>query len=231
MAEVDALRIPWATLWKVITAIALVWLWMRLWQLVMLVLVAIIIAVGLAPVVRWLERRGWPRWAASGAVTLLVFGTVIGFLVVTWSSLSDQARNLGGRLGELERAVMERAPQPVVELFREAGSKPDASMLAPYAAQLGRAIVGAVTVVVLAFILVFYFLVEGRSAYIWVQHFVPRKHRARFEEMVREAHLAAYGYVIGNVVTSACAGAYVYIVLSALRVPGSLLLALLAFLF
>ena len=231
MAEVVAMRLPWGTLWKVIAAVALVWLWMRLWQLVMLVLVAIIIAVGLAPVVRWLEDRRWKRWAAASSVTLLVFGLLVGFLVLSWSSLSDQAGNLGGRLGQLEREVTERAPRPIVDLFRQSGSKPDASMLAPYAARLGRAVAGAATVFVLAFILVFYFLLEGERTYVWVRDFVPRKHRARFDETAREAHEAAFGYVKGNVITSACAGAYVYIVLTALGVPGSLLLALLAFLF
>src|ERR671915_426554 len=108
MAEVVALRLPWTTLWKVLAAVALVWLWLRLWRLAMLVLVAIIIAIGLAPVVRWLEARRWRRWAAAGSVTLLVFGLVVGFLVLTWSSLSDQARDLGGRLGQLEREITER---------------------------------------------------------------------------------------------------------------------------
>ena len=201
MAEVVALRLSWGTLWKVIAAVALV------------------------------EDRRWPRWAAAATVTLFVFGLLVGFFVLSWSSLSDQAGNLGARLGELEREITDRAPQPIVDLFRQSGSKPDASMLAPYAARLGRAVAGAATVFVLAFILVFYFLLEGERTYGWVRDFVPRKHRARVDETAREAHEAAFGYVTGNVITSACAGAYVYIVLTALGVPASLLLALLAFLF
>jgi predicted PurR-regulated permease PerM len=231
MTEVNEVRIPWATLWKVLAAVALVWLWFRLWRVVMLLLVAIIIAIGLAPVVRWLERRRWSRGLAAGAVTLLVFGVVVAFLAVTWSSLSEQARELGGRLGELEQEFTRRAPQPLVDLVRQSGSKPDASMLAPYAARLGRAVVGAVTVFVLAFVLVFYFLLEGERAFGWVRHFVPARHRPRFDQTAREAHQAAFGYVAGNVVTSACAAAYVFIVLTALGVPAALLLALLAFLF
>jgi predicted PurR-regulated permease PerM len=225
------LRIPWTTLWKIIAAGVVVWLWLRLWRVVMLVLVAIIIAIGLAPVVRALERRRWPRWLAAGAVTLLVFGAVVGFLAVSWSSLSDQAHDLGGRLGQLEREVTQRLPPPLLDLIRQAGSKPDASTLAPYVQRLGRAAIGAVTIVVLAFILVFYLLLEGSRAFGWVRHHVPTKHRARFDETAREAHEAAFGLVLGNLVTSACAGVYVFVVLTALGVPAALLLALLAFLF
>jgi predicted PurR-regulated permease PerM len=229
MAEVSLLRIPWATLWKVITAIALVWLWLRLWQLVMVVLVAIIIAVGLAPATRWLERRRWPRWAAAAVVTLVVFGAFVGFFALTWASLSDQARDVGGRIGELEQDVAKRVPKPLIELFGQAGGKPGASMIAPYAARLGREVVSGIVVFVLAFILVLYLLVEAELTYAWVRHFVPEKHRARFDQTAREAREVAFGFVVGNIITSIFAAAYTFTVLTALRVPAALLLSLLAF--
>lgn len=115
--------------------------------------------------------------------------------------------------------------------MRRADARPDASMVAPYAVQFGRALLGGVTVFVLAFILVLYLLIEGQATYAWVRHFVPAPHRARFDQTAREAHEVAYGFVVSNVVTSACAGIYVYVVLTVLGVPASLLLALLAFLF
>jgi predicted PurR-regulated permease PerM len=228
MAEV---RVPWATLLKVIAAVALCFLWIRLWQTVTLVLVAIIIAVGLAPAVGWLERHRWPRWAASAGVVLVLVAILIGFLVLTWTSLADQAQNLGQRAREVEQEILKRAPQPIVDLIRQADSKPDASMLAPYEVRVGRAALAALAIFVLATILVVYFLIEGRQTYAFVRDFVPPRHRARFDRTADEAREVAFGFIVGNVITSTCAGIYFFFWLSVLGVPASLLLALLGFLF
>jgi predicted PurR-regulated permease PerM len=228
MAEV---RVPWATLLKVIAAVALCFLWIRLWQTVTLVLVAIIIAVGLAPAVGWLERHRWPRWAASAGVVLVLVAILIGFLVLTWTSLADQAQNLGQRAREVEQEILKRAPQPIVDLIRQADSKPDASMLAPYVVRVGRAALAALAIFVLATILVVYFLIEGRQTYAFVRDLVPPRHRARFDRTADEAREVAFGFIVGNVITSTCAGIYFFFWLSVLGVPASLLLALLGFLF
>lgn len=234
MADADRrtdIRIPWATLFKVLAAVAVWFLWFRLWHIVTLVLVAIIVAVGLAPAVAWLEERRWPRWLASATMVLLVVGTLLGFFVLTWNSIADQAENLGQRARELEQEVLKRAPRPIVDLFREADALPDASMIAPYAMKLGRGVLAALAIFVLATILVLYFLIEADVTYDWVRGFVPARHRARFDRTAREARDVAFGFVVGNVVTSTCAGIYFYAWLTILGVPASLLLAMLAFVF
>ena len=233
MAEIDRteIRIPWATIFKVLAAFFLWFLWFRLWQIVTLVLVAIIIAVGLAPAVRWLEGHRWPRWLASATLVLLLVGALVGFFVLTGAQLRDEAQNLGQRAQELEQEVLRRAPKPIVDLVREGNIKPDASMIAPYAMRLGRALLGGLAVFVLATILVLYFLIEAAQTYDWVRGFVPARHRARFDRTSTEACEVAYGFVVGNLVTSTCAAVYFYIWLTVLGVPASLLLALLAFVF
>ena len=80
MAESDrhlSLRIPWSTLLKVILAVALVAVLVRIWYILTLVLIAIIIAVGLQPAVTWLERRRWPRSAAAALVVFLMPGVTV----------------------------------------------------------------------------------------------------------------------------------------------------------
>jgi predicted PurR-regulated permease PerM len=234
MAEVaqrTELRIPWATIFKVLAAVFLYFLWFRLWQIVTLVLVAIIIAVGLAPGVDWLERRRWPRWLAAAVLVLLVVATLIGFFVVTGAQLTEQARTLGQRAGEIEQEILRRTPQPILDMVRQRDAKPDASMIAPYAMRIGRAVLAAVAVFVLAAILVLYLLIEAGPTYRWVRGFVPARHRSRFDSTAFEARDVAFGFVVGNVVTSACAAVYFYIWLTVLGVPAALLLALLAFVF
>ena len=61
-------ELPWRTLFKVIAAGALVWAWLQIWQLALLVVVAVLLAVALDPVVSWVQSRGLPRWGAATLV-------------------------------------------------------------------------------------------------------------------------------------------------------------------
>jgi len=223
-----SLDVPWVTLFKILAAIALVWVWRELMWVVMLGLVAVIIAVALDPAVRLLERRGWSRSLLSWVLVALIVGSLLGFLVVTWSSLAGQAQDLGARMSDVERAFEQRAPKVVVDAIRRSPA-PDASVLGPYVLSIGRSALAAIGAFLLAWVLVVYLLIEAEPTYRWTRGLVPERFRTRFDRTAREAAEAARGYVIGNTVTSVCAAVYTYAWLVGLHVPAALLLALLAF--
>ena len=110
-AVADAVRrrtmveLPWRTLFKVIAAGALVWAWLQIWQLALLVVVAVLLAVALDPVVSWVQSRGLPRWGAATLVCVALLALIVGFLMLTWSSLADEAKFVGERLPALERSM------------------------------------------------------------------------------------------------------------------------------
>src|SRR5882762_10096642 len=93
-----SLHISWSTLLKIIAAVALVSVLVRIWYILTLVMIAIIVAVGLQPAVAWLERRRWPRWVAASTVVFLLTGGIVGFVAVTWNSISGQSQVLGAHL-------------------------------------------------------------------------------------------------------------------------------------
>lgn len=223
------IHIPWSTLLKIIAAFAAVWLWHELVWVIMLVLIAIIIAVGLWPLIQRLEQQRWPRPLAAWTVVLVILGALGLFLFLTWSSLASQAHNLSERLLDLEKMTTTKLPAPLLDLLRRSGNNADASMLGPVVMSIGRGILSALTAFVLAWILVAYLVMEAEATYRWVRGFVPEQHRARFDRTAREARDVAIGFVIGNTVTSVCAGIYFFVWLSVLGVPAALLLAVLAF--
>jgi predicted PurR-regulated permease PerM len=214
---------------KVVGVIAFLWLARELAWLAMLLVIAMIIAVGLYPVVSWLEERRWPRWLAATTVVTVLVGLIVAFLGLTWSSLQAQSADLGARLQDVEREIQLRAPPPILAVLRDAGSQQ--STVVPVVSAMLRSLLSFTAAFALAWILVLYLLIEAEITYAWVRGFVPVSHRARFEQTANQAREAAFGYVVGNVVTSVCAAAYVFACLSGLRVPAALLLALLAFLF
>src|SRR5438270_11374812 len=101
MADVARRRVvvevPWRTLLKLILAVALVWVWLQIYQLVLLVVVAVLLAVTLDPVVAWVQRRGLPRWGAATVVGVALLSCMAGFPVRTGSARSVHAGQCGER--------------------------------------------------------------------------------------------------------------------------------------
>jgi len=52
-----AVVVPWRTILKIVAAAVMIWLWFKLVEVVLVVLVALLLAVTLNPVVTWFERR------------------------------------------------------------------------------------------------------------------------------------------------------------------------------
>src|SRR5476649_552642 len=102
-----SVEIPWHTILKVIAAAAMVWLWLKLVELALVVIVAVLLAVTLMPIVFWFDRHRWPRWigVACIAVALLALGG--GFAWLTWSSISDQAHFASQHFAQLERQLFD----------------------------------------------------------------------------------------------------------------------------
>jgi len=219
--------IRFRALLKVIAAAALVWLWLTLYQIVMLVIVAVLMAVTINPAVRWLEARRWPRWVAALAVSVLLLGLTIGFLWMTWSSLSEQATLLIARLDSSEQQL-DRFVPPWLRGVIEPNAGSAGSYAASFALRVARSTVTAGGVAFLGFILMIYFLIEGRTTTEWLLAFVPLRHRSRAEQTLVESERVIVAYAVGNGVTSIMAFAFTWVVLWWLEVPASLLLAVMA---
>lgn len=63
----------------VLAAAAALWLSYQVRNLIFMVFVSLFVAVAFAPPVQWLERRGWKRGPATGAVFLSAFLLAVGF--------------------------------------------------------------------------------------------------------------------------------------------------------
>jgi len=223
-----SLKIPWSTLLKVIAAIALVAILLRIWYILTLILIAIIVAVGLYPAVVWLERRGWSRAAAASTVVVALVGMLVAFLAVTWSSIMGQAQDVTQHLEQTAHQLAAQLPPPVEQALQRWGG-PNTSTIASYALWVAQSIVSAAATFVLASILVLYLLIEAAPTYTWIRGFLPADLRPRFDRTACEARDVASAYIVANFVTSVLAFLYTFAWLAALGVPAALVLAVLAF--
>src|SRR3984957_7483375 len=212
----------------------LVELFLRSKAVLIVVGLALFIAVGLDPVVSWLTRRGWPRWAAV-VVVLLAVAAVIGiFLATAIPPLTAQTT-----------ALVQKVPTYVKELQNhnsELGKLNDkyqiqskvTTLLQSKGSSLAGGVLGAGELVLSTFseilgviVLTIYFLAGLPSIKLFFYRLVPHSRRPRVILITDEITVKVGGYVLGNVLTSVIAGLGTFIWMMIFGVPYPVLLALL----
>jgi predicted PurR-regulated permease PerM len=221
--------LPVATIVKVVLAIFIVWLVLKLWSVFLLVLIAFLLAAALSPPVAWLERRGWPLGVAVSAVgvgLLALIAVVLGLLVpqlVTQGQLfAENLPEYIGPGGFLERRYPDLYAQ--IETFAEERGGGAAGQTLT----VGVTIVQGLLSGLLTLVLAFYLLLDGERAYRWVARYLSPVHGRKLRRAMPDIVAVVSGYVIGQSITSLLFGVFAYVTLSVLGVPEALLLAVLA---
>jgi predicted PurR-regulated permease PerM len=207
--------------------------------------VALFLALGLDPLVSWLEQK-LPRWLAILVVFIGVIGVFAGLLVTVIPVIVDQVSNLVTNFPEIaDRVVksdfvktMEQQLSGVVDFDAAAKSVTDfvsdpnnfvslgGGLLA-----VGAGVASGVTGSVIVLILTLYFLASLRSMKRVTYRFVPASKRAGFIDVSEDITSAVGRYVVGQVSLALVNGVLSAIFLSIIGAPQVVLLAFVAFLF
>ncbi|HEY1434697.1 MAG TPA: AI-2E family transporter, partial [Thermoanaerobaculia bacterium] len=180
-----ALRVPAATIAKLLVAAGLVFVLLRLWPALVLVFIAVLLAVALDPAVRVLERRGLSRSLSVAILAVTALGLAAIFLAVAMPPLVSQSVDFFQHLREYRRLVSTRlhADYPVLaKVADQIFDVPDSpgvakSLKEPLA--WGRVVIDAAEGIVLTLALSFYLLLDGKRTYAWLLAYVPRRHRRK----------------------------------------------------
>lgn len=218
--------VSWRAIAKVLAAAALVWAWFQLWQLVMVLVVAILIAVALHPVVRYLEQHRVPRWAGAFGSVLLLAAIVVGIIAASWVSVAEQSRFIVENVTGFYRHM--RASFPGIERFLPTA---DQGGIGQFALNFGQSAATAIGMFVIALVLTVYLLIEWKPTVEWVLAFVPDDKRPKMRRTLDESRDAVFSYVVGNALTSLITAVATFVALVVLKVPAALVLAIIAGLF
>ena len=228
------LHIPFTTILKVLLTATLVWAVIRLVPELLLLLFALLLAMALSPVVEWFERRGLSRPLAVFAVATLLAVLAVGFLLFVVPPLASQLGALAGNYPAFRARAAHDLSSGSPFLKQVALQVVDLPLSPEIAASLkqplawGQVAVISVTAAALLFVLVLYLLIDGKRTYAWLLAYVPRRHRSKMRRMLPEVSEVVVGYVQGQLLTSILYGLFAFAVLSLLRVPAALPLALFA---
>jgi len=227
-------RLPLATIVKVLLTALLVWAVLQLVPHFFLFLLTLLFAVTLSPAVAWLERRGLSRGAAVGVVGASLVTAILAFIFLVIPTLTEQVYALIQNLPAYRAGVEARLSHehPLLNglvlqiLDLPASPRVVASLKQPLA--WGQVAVVGVTVTILVIVLTLYLLLDGKRAYAWLLAYVPRHHRKKIAETIPEVSDVVIAYMQGQLVTSFLYGAFALIVLTVFHVPAAIPLAFLA---
>jgi predicted PurR-regulated permease PerM len=205
--------------------------------------VALFIALGLDPIVSWLERKHWPRWLAILTVLVAVLGVFTGLVFAVVPIIVEQTTQLVNVLPDVISRVLDEqwrqtltnqlggfidvdaVYNAVTDYFKNTSN---ITALAGGALQVGIGIANGVFGAIIVLILTLYFTASlphmKRAAY----RLVPASKRERFADLSEQVTSAVGRYVVGQITLALCNGVGSFIFLSIIHAPFSAVLAFIA---
>jgi len=229
------------TIAMVMIAIGVSWLVYVARDVLLIVYVSVLLAIGFGPIVRAIERhpvrrgdRALPRWFAILVVYLVIVGvlTIAGFLIIP--PFVEQAQELWRRLPSL----LDKAQTFLIdhgllnhritleEAVRNAPGTPGTAVgtVATAVGSIVRFIVAFITILILTF----YLLVESDALFSGFGRLFPREARPRVLDASRQIRTKVSAWLNGQLILAGTIGASAAIGLYLLGVPYFYVLALVA---
>jgi predicted PurR-regulated permease PerM len=194
---------------------------------------ALVIAIGLEPAVAWLGRRRVPRWAGVTVVILALLGAFGGFLAVAIPQLVTQASSFVAQVPTFLQELQDRNSLlgDLNQRFNIVSGVE--SLLGSGGLTLFNGILGASAVVLdvlsstlIVVVLIIYFLGDLPRIRRGMYRAVPNSRRPRFILIADEIFAKVGAYVLGIIVLAVIAGTASLVFLVIVGVPFPLLLAI-----
>ena len=226
-----------------VIAVALVWALYLVRAQILLIYVSALFAIGLAPLVRMIERRRvmpigkrrLPRWAAI----LVIYATVLGLLAALAGAvvppLVDQGRqlwtDLPARLDLLQQKLVEWGVMPAgtsfAELLKQAPVSGSTDAVTTVLVAIWG-IVGGVFGVVTILLLTFYLLVDSAHLFNLFVRLFPGSQRQRVSSVAEQVSVKISAWLGGQILLGFIIGTTSAIGLALIGVPYFFVLAVIA---
>jgi len=229
----------------VLVIAGLAWLLIQIEEILLAILIAAILAAGVAPIVSRLEKIRWTqrgvRLSRIAAIVLVFLGIIVvllavGALLVTPLVIETQQfiANFPQRTAELQAQLVslhakyawlpdlagyvQRLPQELNNLSR---------FFAPAAGVAFRFLGGVATVITVLF-MAFYMLVEGPAIRSGFAALFPRRERANIEEVLDQIGAKFGGWLRGQLLLGFIIGLAAWLLTSLIGLPYPVLLGIVA---
>jgi predicted PurR-regulated permease PerM len=199
----------------------------------LLMVLALVTAIGLDPVVGQLQRLGLPRWVGVVIVSFAALAVLGAFLALAIPPIANEVNALvksgpnylqslqrkNSLLGRLNRQFH------LVNELKKALSSGGVTAVGSGLVGAGETALSVVSGTLIVVVLTIYFLADVPRLKRTLLRLTPRSRRTRTGALIDEAFARVGGYVLGNVLTSVIAGLGTLVWLEIFSVPYPALLS------
>jgi predicted PurR-regulated permease PerM len=227
------LHIPTKTILKVLAWIVIASAVIKLWPELIFLSLSLLLAVALAPLVNRMGRAGLSRSVSVSLIALALLMACVLLFAFVLPPLFKQGGEVAANFPAFRERAQQHLPQnPVVKhLVTQLlllPTKPEVAHQLNKPLVWGQMALSGVSTTFVVVIIALYFVLDGRRLYAWMLAYVPRRHREKMAQTVPEVSEVVFSYVRGQVITSLLFAVFTVAVLSLLKVPAAVPLALLA---
>lgn len=216
-----------------LVSIAAVWLSVRLWNVALVLIVALVLVGTFDPLVAWLERRGLGRGRALALIFLLIAVGIAAIFALTIPPLVDQLQRIIDTAPAERRKLVEwlthyKLGVPVANTVRAVPLDDLVKRAETWLLAASGDILGAVGYGVTTLFLALYLLADPGRAKSLLYVLVPRHQHIKLSRILLEMKVIVGGYMRGQVITSVAIAIFTFGLLTAFHVEDALALAMFA---
>jgi predicted PurR-regulated permease PerM len=209
------------------------WLLVQIWQIILLLIIALILAGTLSPILAWMEQHRIPRTVALGLILVVLVGGIVGLgalvvpaLVTQVGILATDAPTMQGQVADYLASipVLANSATAVRSFQPQQLLDPLAASALSFAGAAATGVILGLTTVVVAF----YLIADPQRVKGFFFALLPRRFHLRTARILLEMEAVVGGYVRGQALTSLLIGIFVFVVLWIAGTPAPLALAVFA---
>jgi predicted PurR-regulated permease PerM len=215
---------------KIALGVAACWLAVKLWVVVLVMIVALMIVGALEPIVGWMEARRLRRGLALGVVFGGLFLAIVGAVVLVTAPLVGQVKSILDRLPDHQQKVTQWVDHH--RMLAPLSTKLHQGQPTQYVEQIGGYLLGGLpraleylAYAVSAVFLAMYLMIDRDRMRAVLYAMIPKRFHVRTARVILQLQTIVGGYIRGQLLTSAFMGIFLFVVLTAFRVPNALALA------
>ncbi len=231
--QVIRYELSFRTIFTVVATIAACWLLIRVWQIILLLVIALVLAGTLSPLLAWLERRKIGRPLGLMIVLIGMIALIGGLGALVIPALASQITSVVNNAPQMRSQLADTlATLPgltnAAQVVREAELSGVVATIGTQALGYAAMALQAAFYAIMALVLAIYLLADHERVQGFLFALLPRRYHLRSARVMLDMETIVGGYVRGQALTSILIAVFTWVVLAALGVPNALALAVIA---